>query len=107
VNDGIQEAMDLEKFLRPWKPEQWRQDGCPEKIVALAIASSEDGYSTGVGKCDKGWFMLVTGQGPSLVEAEWWLVNHEEAIQLAYLKRAESNLARCYIELYNKQKENK
>jgi hypothetical protein len=27
------------------------------------------------------------------------VVNHDEALQLAYLKRKESNLARCYIEL--------
>jgi hypothetical protein len=26
-------------------------------------------------------------------------VNHEEALQLAYLKREESNLARCYLSL--------
>lgn len=31
--------------------------------------------------------------------AEMPPVNHEEALQLAYLKRRESNLARCYIEL--------
>lgn len=28
--------------------------------------------------------------------------NHEEALQLAYLKINESNLARCYIDLFRK-----
>lgn len=29
-------------------------------------------------------------------------VNHDEAYQLAQTQQEESNLARCYVELYNK-----
>ena len=39
-----------------------------------------------------------------LSSGDYMIINHGEALEYAYLHRADSNLARCYIELVEGQK---
>lgn len=69
--DKQQEAMNCEKYLISGDWYSY-QNNIPFDVIQRAIKTRNEGIPTGIGKHpEKGWFILVTGQGPHFIWREW------------------------------------